>query len=58
MQRLQPSFMADGIRTFMEGQKQCIQLILTDNKSVFTYRFQLIQLLQLLQHKKFHVFYA
>ena len=46
MQRLQPSFMADGIRTFMEGQKQCIQLILTDNKSVFTYRFQLIQLLQ------------
>lgn len=38
--------MADGIRTFMEGQRQCTQLILTDNRSVFTYRFQLIQRLQ------------
>ena len=30
----------------MAQQKQCKQLILTDNKNIFTYRFQPIQRLQ------------
>ena len=47
IQRLQPKFMADGIRNFMAGQKQPKQLILTDfSKKSFTYRFQPIQRLQ------------
>ena len=35
MQRLQPSFMTDGIRNFMAQQKQRKQLILTDSKIFF-----------------------
>ena len=46
MQRLQPNFVTDGIRNFMVQQKQLKQLILTDIKSIFTYRFQPIQRLQ------------
>ena len=46
MQRLQPSFMTDGIRNFMVQQKQRKQLILTDSKIFFFYLFQPIQHLQ------------
>ena len=46
MQRLQPKFMTDEIRNFMAQQKQCKQVVLTDDKSTFTYRFQPIQRLQ------------
>ena len=46
MQRLQPNFTTDGIRNFMVQQKQRKQLLLTDDKNVFTYCFQSIQCLQ------------
>ena len=46
MQRLQPNFITDGIRNFMAQQKQRKQLILTDDKNIFTYCFQPIQRLQ------------
>ena len=46
MQRLQPNFTTDGIRNFMAQQKQRKQLILTDDKNIFTYCFQPIQRLQ------------
>ena len=39
--------MADGITNFIAKQKQCKQLILTDSKNIFTYRFKPIQCLQL-----------
>ena len=39
MQRLQPSFMTDGIRNFMVQQKQRKQLILTDSKIFFFLSF-------------------
>ena len=47
----------------MAQQKQLKQIILTDNKNIFTYRFQPIQRLQQLEfydrwHKKFHVYQA
>ena len=35
MQRVQPSFMTDGIRNFMAQQKQRKQLILIDSKIFF-----------------------
>ena len=38
--------MTDGIRNFMAQQKQRKQLILTDSKNIFAYRFQPVQLLQ------------
>ena len=38
--------MTDAIRNFMAQQKQRKQLILTDSKNIFTYRFQPIQCLQ------------
>ena len=38
--------MSDGIRNFMAQQKQRKQLILTDERNIFTYCFQLIQCLQ------------
>ena len=46
MQRLQPNFTTDGIRSFMAQQKQRKQLILTDGKNIFTYCFQSMQPLQ------------
>ena len=46
MQRSQPSFTTDGIKNFMAQQKQRKQLILTDDKNIFTYSFQPIQRLQ------------
>ena len=36
-------FKTDGIRHFMAQQKQRKQLILTDDKNIFTYCFQPIQ---------------
>ena len=38
--------MFDGIRNFMAQQKKRKQLILTDDKNIFTYCFQPIQRLQ------------
>ena len=38
--------MSDDIRNFMAQQKQRKQLILTDERNIFTYCFQLIQRLQ------------
>ena len=46
MQRLQPNFTTDGLRNFIAQQKQRKQPILTDEKNIFTYCFQPIQLLQ------------
>ena len=46
MQRLQPSFMTDEIRNFIEQQKQRKQLILTDSTNICTHRFQPVQRLQ------------
>ena len=46
MQRSQPNFTTDGIRNFMTQQKQRKQLLLTDDKNIFTYCFQSIQPLQ------------
>ena len=46
MQSVKPNFITDGIRNFMGQQKQRKQLILTDNKNIFTYCFQLIQRIQ------------
>ena len=43
MQRLQPNFTTDGIRNFMAQQKQHKQLILTNDKNIFTCCFQPIQ---------------
>ena len=40
MQRLQPSFMTDETRNFIEQQKQRKQLILTDSTNICTHRFQ------------------
>ena len=36
MQRLQPNFKNDGIRNFIAQQKQRKQLILSNNKNIFT----------------------
>ena len=36
MQSVKPNFITDGIRNFMGQQKQRKQLILTDNKNIFT----------------------
>ena len=38
--------MTDGIRNFMEQQKERKQIILTDGKNIFTYCFQPLQCLQ------------
>ena len=38
--------MTDSIRNFIAQQKQRKQLILTDSKIIFAYRFQQIQRLQ------------
>ena len=38
--------MTDDIRNFMAQQKQRKQLILTDSKNIFAYRFRPIQRLQ------------
>ena len=46
MQRLQPNFIFDNTRNFMAQQKQREQLILTDDKNIFTYCFQPKQCLQ------------
>ena len=46
IQRLQPNFTTEGIRSFMAQQKQRKQLYLTDDKNIFTYCFQSIQRLQ------------
>ena len=46
MQCLQPNFKTDGIKHSMAQQKQLKQLILTDDKNIFTCCFQPIQRLQ------------
>ena len=46
MQRLQPNFTIDSIRSFMAQQKQRTQPILTDDNNIFTYCFQPMQRLQ------------
>ena len=46
MQCLQPNFTTDGLRNFIAQQKERKQLILTDEKNIFTYCFQPMQLLQ------------
>ena len=37
MHRLRPNFITDGIRNLMAQQKQGKQLILTNNKNIFTF---------------------
>ena len=46
MQCLQRNFITDGIRNFMAQQRQRKQIVLTNDKNIFTCCFQLIQRLQ------------
>ena len=46
MQRLQPKFMIFDIIYFIAWQEQSKQLILTNSKNIFTYRFQRTKRLQ------------